>query len=217
MDSWWDLGEWSGSDGEKLTVHDIVCPFCSERGNFTVEHHAEKKKAQGRKILNFDTLKCGDCASYVMVMWSASTFGRMHGKIIMPRSLKIEKYPDFWPDTVGRYWLQAKSNIKSENWDAAALMARSSLQAALRDQEASGRNLKQEIDDLADKGVLPNIIKEWAHNVRELGNESAHPAADQEATNPQDAKDIVKFMDFLFEYLYALPKQINQYRDRKNS
>lgn len=217
MDSWWDLGEWSGSNGKTLTVRDIVCPFCNERGNFTVEYHAEKKKAQGRKVLNFDTLKCGDCSGYVMAMWSASTFGSVHGKVLMPRPLRIENFPEFWPEAVGRYWLQAKRNIRDQNWDAAALMARSSLQAALRQQTAEGRNLKQEIDDLAEKGILPNIIKEWAHNVRELGNESAHPSPDQEATNPQDAKDIVKFMDFLFEYLYALPKQINEYRDRKGS
>jgi hypothetical protein len=217
MNSWWDLGEWTGSNGDSLSMHDIVCPFCNERGNFTVAFHAEKRKAQGRKLLNFDTLQCGDCASFLMVMWSASTMGGMHGKIMMPRPLRIESFPDYWPETVGRYWLQAKRNIKDENWDAAALMARSSLQAALREQKATGRSLKQEIDDLAEKGILPNIIKDWAHNVRELGNESAHPTAEQEATDPKDARDIVKFMDFLFEYLYALPKQINEYRARKGS
>lgn len=216
MDSWWDLAEWSGHRGNTLSLYNITCPFCSEKGNFELEHHSEKKKPNGHKILNFDTYKCGNCASFVQVFWTASR--DMHDFRVIPWPLRrLEKYPDHWPEAVGRYWLQAKRSLRDENWDAAALMARSSLQVALREQEAEGRNLKQEIDDLAQKGILPTIMQDWAHNVRELGNESAHPQPDQKATDPQDAKDIVGFMDYLFEYLYTLPKQIKDYRERKNS
>jgi hypothetical protein len=215
MDSWWDLGEWSGQRGDELAIYQIECPFCEERGNFSTEHHAEKKKPNGSKKLNFDTLKCGSCSSYVMVLWSA---GRgLHGYRVLPWPLsKVNDYPEHWPESVGRYWMQAKRNIKGESWDAVALMARSSLQVASREQNASGNNLKQEIDDLAQKGILPKIMQDWAHNVRELGNDSAHPKPDQPPTSPQDARDIVSFMDYLFEYLYTLPKQINDYRARKN-
>jgi hypothetical protein len=216
MNSWWDLGEWSGNRGKDLSTYNIECPFCSERGNFDTEHHVEKKQANGSKVLNFDTLKCGNCASYVMVFWSAGS--SLHSYKVLPWPLnKLEKYPDHWPEAVGRYWLQAKRNLKDSNWDAAALMARSSLQVSLREQKAKGNNLKQEIDHLAAEGVLPKIIQDWAHNVRELGNDSAHPKPDQPATSPEDAKDIVGFMDYLFEYLYTLPKQIKEYRDRKSS
>lgn len=216
MDSWWDLAEWSGYTGETLALYQIECPFCSEKGNFAIEHHAEKKKPNGRKILNFDTLKCGSCASYVMVFWSAND--RHHDYRVVPWPLgKLEKYPEHWPEAVGRYWLQAKRNLKDQNWDAAALMARSSLQVSLREQKAQGGSLKQEIDDLASKGVLPKLMQDWAHTVRELGNDSAHPKPDQPPTSAQDAKDIVGFMDYLFEYLYTLPKRINEYRARKNS
>ena len=70
MDSWWGLGEWSGHRGEKLSLYLITCPFCGEKGNFDTAFHAEKKKPNGHKVLNFDTLKCGNCASYVQVFWS---------------------------------------------------------------------------------------------------------------------------------------------------
>lgn len=216
MDSWWDLAEWSGHRGDDLSLHQIECPFCEERGNFETEHHAEKKKPNGHKVLNFDTLKCGSCASYVMVFWSSNR--GMHDFRVVPWPLKkLDKYPGHWPEAVGRYWLQAKRNLKDKNWDAAALMSRSSLQVSLREQNANGKSLKQEIDDLAEKGVLQTIMKEWAHNVRELGNDSAHPQPDQPPTEPKDAKDIVGFMDYLFEYLYTLPKKIGEYRERKDS
>lgn len=96
-------------------------------------------------------------------------------------------------------------------------MARSALQLALRASEAKGANLKQEIEDLASRGLLPPLMKEWSHLVRELGNDSAHPAIGSSPTTSKDATDIVGFLDFLLEYLYTLPKRINEYRGRKDS
>ena len=151
-----------------------------------------------------------------MVLWSASE-GRheTHQYKVLPWPLKWQKYPDYWPANVGRFWLQAKRNLSDENWDAAALMARSSLQAALRHANAKGKNLKQEIDSLAEHGLLPPMMKNWAHNLRELGNDAAHPDADAKPTQANDASDIVYFLDFLLEYLYDLPRRIGEYTGRK--
>lgn len=215
MDSWWSLGEWSGYDGTKLALYRITCPFCMETGNFSTEFHATKKQPNGSKIINFDTLKCGNCSSFVQVLWSAGN--TVHDYRVQPWPLKIERAPEHYPEAIGRFWLQAKRNLRDRNWDAAAVMARSALQLALRSNGAVGANLKQEIDNLASKGILPPLMQEWSHNVRELGNDSAHPNPDQEPTSPRDASDIVGFLDFLLQYLYTLPKKINEYRGRKDA
>lgn len=215
MDSWWSLGEWSGYPGAKLALHRITCPFCMEQGNFSTEFHAEKKQPNATKALNFDTLKCGSCASFVQVVWSASHDA--HDFRVQPWPLKYSKAPEHYPVDIGRFWLQAKKNLTDQSWDAAAVMARSALQLALRAHEAKGANLKQEIDDLATKGLLPSLMQEWAHNVRELGNDSAHPKPDQPPTTAKDAADIVGFLDFLLQYLYTLPKKIGDYRARKTA
>jgi len=57
MDSWWQQGEGSGYHGGKLALYQITCPFCMERGNFKTGFHAEKKKPNSDKKLNFDTLE----------------------------------------------------------------------------------------------------------------------------------------------------------------
>lgn len=116
-----------------------------------------------------------------MCLWSASY--ELHDYKVLPWPLHWEKHPEYWPEAVGRYWLQAKRSLADENWDAAAVMARSALQVTLRDHKATGANLKQEIDDLACKGLLPANMKEWSDHVRELGNSSAHPKPDQTATD----------------------------------
>jgi len=220
MTSWWDLGEWSGYHGADLATYQIQCPFCFEKGNFSTAFHAEKKKPNSSKKLNFDTLKCENCSGYVMVLWSSNehAFGpsAVHSYKVLPWPLRIDSAPEHWPEEVQRYWIQAQRNLRDENWDATVLMARSALQVALRDNQAQGKTLKAEIDDLASRRILPPIMKDWSDNIRELGNISAHPQPGQPPTAPEDAKDIVEFLDFLLEYLYTLPKRINDYRTRRS-
>jgi hypothetical protein len=139
MDSWWQLGDHGGHYGRELSLSEIQCPFCKEKGHFNVAFHAVKKKPNGSKTLNFDTLECTNCKGYVMVLWSSSEWHRdTHQYQVLPWPLRLEKYPDYWPASVGRYWLQAKRNLAEENWDAAVLMARSALQVALRNANAEG-------------------------------------------------------------------------------
>jgi hypothetical protein len=213
VNSWWSLGEHSGYRGQELSLHRITCPFCNESGNFKVVAHAEKKKPNGPKRLNFDTLECGSCKGYVLCLWSGGSSG-YHDFRVLPEARRLERHPEHWPADVGRFWVQAHRSLADDNWDAAAVMARSALQAALRQHEAKGANLKQEIADLAARGLLPPLMKDWADTLRELGNDSAHPKPGQPATSSKDASDVTQFLDFLLEYLYSLPHQIQEYRTR---
>lgn len=212
--SWWDLGEWSGHMGTSLANYKITCAFCGERGNWELAYHAEKKKPNSRKTINFDTLKCGNCAAFAMVLWSAGD--QLHDYKVLPWPLTRETFPEHWPAEIGRYWLQAKRNIDQENWDAAAIMAGSAMQLALRSNGANGNTFQEEVKDLAAKGILPPIIVEWADEVRWLRNPAAHPSPGQGPTDPRDANDVVRFLDFLLEYLLDLPHRINAYRERKS-
>lgn len=217
MDSWWSLGEASGYSGGELGLHNITCPFCFEEGNFKLVFHAEKKKPNKAKKLNFDTYECGSCKGYVMVLWSADGFlGQIYDYKVLPWPLKIEKFPEHWPADIGRYWLEAKRGTLVSNWESAAVMARSALQMALRAKGATGGNFHQEIDSLTKIGVLPPLMNEWAKEVKALGNESAHPEPGQAPANPEDVRDIIQYLEFLLEYLYDLPHQIDKYRKRRS-
>jgi hypothetical protein len=216
--SWWDFGDHAGYSGDKLALYRIGCPFCGEKGNFSTEHHIERKKANSGKVLNYDTLKCGNCANFVQVFWSAEEHPgsrSLHNYLAQPLPKASYTAPEHWPETVRRYWLQAHKSLDSENYDAASVMVGSALQATFRDQKAQGKTLKDETDYLAKKRVLPPIIKEWSNEVRLLRNTSAHPSLDDEPVSSEDVKDAVQFLDFLLKYIYDLPKQINDYRERK--
>jgi hypothetical protein len=220
MTYWWEFGEHTGYDGNDLGLSRIACAFCNAKGNFKRVHHEEKKHHSARKILNFDTFKCGNCGNFIMIFWSASEFGGSHGIHdfgTVPWARESTKFPEHWPEDIGRHWLEARRSLEGQNWNAASLMARSAIQLVARYQKAKGANLKQEIDDLANRGILPPIMKEWSHKVRELANESAHPDPGAKGTTPKDARDVVEFLSVLLTITYDLPHQIKQYRARKGS
>lgn len=217
MSSWWDLGEWSGYRGDSLATYGIDCAFCGERGNFETVHHLERKKpGNDGKKLNYDTLKCGYCGNYMFAFWSAAGGrGDMHGYHVMPWHRSTTTYPKHWPSDIGQYWLEARRSVEGKNWTAAALMARSAIQLVVRSHGGHGNNLKQEIDDLADKGLILPVMKDWSHEIRVLANEGTHPQPGSTGTNEKDAKDAVEFLSFLMTVMYNLPKQIEEFRDRQ--
>ncbi len=218
MESWWELGEWSGNRGNTLEVWRVTCPFCEEEGNFALAHHAEKKKANSDKKLNFELYQCKNCMSYVHVFWSAAEHAIGHSLydfMLLPWPLGKAKPSENWPSEVQRYWAQAHETLGIKNWDAAAAMARSAVQAAMRDKGPAAKDLYTEIENLAAKGDLPPLMKDWSHEVRILGNDSVHPKPGAPPTTPEDARDIVKFLDSLLLYLYDFPKKISDYRARR--
>ena len=215
--SLWLFGE-SGYPGSSLSMFSITCAFCMENGNFEFVHHEEKIKPNSAKKLNFDTLKCGNCAGYVLVFWSAKERGSIYDYMVIPQARRTERYLEHLPEEVGICWVEARRGVEDGNWNSAALMARSALQAALRCHPDWNGNEKipliQEIDDFASKGHLPPIMKEWSNEVRLLGNESAHPIPGRDPIEPEDVYDIIEFLEFLLAYLYDLPDRINQYQNR---
>jgi len=218
MESWWELGEWSGNSGDTLEVWRLTCPFCYEKGNFALAHHAEKKKANSDKKLNFDLYQCKNCMAYVHVFWSVAEHSighSLYASMVLPWPIGKAKPSENWPDDVQRFWIQSHDSLRSENWDAAAVMARSAVQVTMRDKGAVGNDLYHEIEDLATKGDLPPLMKDWSHEVRVLGNDSAHPKPKTPPTTPEDARDIVQFLDSLLLYLYDFPKKISDYRQRR--
>jgi hypothetical protein len=218
--SWWDLGEGHGYRGEKLATYRIPCAFCGEKGNFETVHHLERQKpGTARKVLNYDTLKCGNCGNYLFALWSTNSHVLAHNALhdyhLLPWYQSTTSHPEHWPTDIGLYWVEARRSIEGKNWTAAALMARSAVQLVLRAHEATGNNLKQEIDDLANKGLILPIMQEWAHEVRELGNDGTHPKPGSKGTSEKDAKDVVEFLTFMMTVMYDLPRQISEYRKRK--
>lgn len=220
MKDWWDLGEWSGVSEFTAGRLGIDCAWCGMEDNFRVLHSVDQKHATRPKTIVFQILKCANCGNHTALMRSDSSSssgrpGKMVGFRRMPWPLKVEKAPSYWPEDIGRFWLQSHRAAESKSWDSAAMTIRSALQLAMRHKGARVGRLVDEVKDLVTRGELPPLMGEWANEVRLLGNDGTHPLPGAPGVSSADAQDALKFLDYLLEYLFTLPHQIAEYRNRK--
>lgn len=124
------------------------------------------------------------------------------------------RVPDHLPPAVEKSLLQAEKNFASEHCeDAAAIMYRRALEAALKDRYPEQKGtLAARIDKAVANGELPRSIGEWAHEVRLVGNEAAH---DEEGVQRVDLADARNFVDAILRYLFSLPGMVAQRRERR--
>lgn len=94
-------------------------------------------------------------------------------------------------------------NLARKNFDAAGTMFRKSLDTALKRLDPSGKGtLQQRIENLpAALGITP-AMKEWAHQIRELGNDAAH---EEDPFTEDDAKALQAFSELFLTYTFTLP------------
>jgi hypothetical protein len=110
--------------------------------------------------------------------------------------------PRHTPENVERFYLQGMDNI-SRNFDAAGTMFRKSLDAALKHLDPTGKGtLEKRIDNLpTDKDVTP-AMKEWAHQIRHLGNDAVH---EEDPFTEAEAKSLQAFTELFLTYAFTLP------------
>jgi DNA polymerase III gamma/tau subunit len=95
---------------------------------------------------------------------------------------------------------------------ASVIFSRKSLEAICVNQKATGRDLKDRIDNLAQKGAIPELLKEAAHSVRLLGNEGAHELEAEVSTD--DAETLLALCDAIIGYVYEAPQLVQRIQER---
>jgi hypothetical protein len=99
---------------------------------------------------------------------------------------------------------------------ASVAMCRRALQASLIQKGAGKGKLVDQIDELFDKGIITEDIKNWAHEIRLTGNVGAHPDQDGLGNvTPQDAEELIKFIEEYLNYVYIMPAKVAEKRARK--
>jgi hypothetical protein len=159
-------------------------------------------------------MQCGVCRECVVVKcdstggfenWVSGRYGSAHAPSITAvfPELPPSKAPEYLPDNVKRFYLQGEDSLARSNYDAAGMMFRKALDAGLKKLHAEGSgSLQRRIDSLpAETGVTP-AMKEWAHQIRHLGNDAAH---EDEPFLEDEAKSLQSFTELFLTYAFTLP------------
>src|SRR5690606_25699971 len=106
--------------------------------------------------------------------------------------------------------------IKRQHWEAAGAMDRRALEIATKEMapDHAALTLYKRIEKLAEIGKLTESLKDWAHDLRLVGNGAVHEIEGLEEAEAIQAHELTRF---ILIYLYTLPAQVAQARaDREN-
>lgn len=118
--------------------------------------------------------------------------------------------PDHVPPELHRFYEQAFDSLQRGNWDAASMMYRKTLERALKHLHPDGKGmLAQRIRELPDDLGVTDSMKEWAGEIKDIGNEAAH----DDAETQEDAEAIYNFTNMFLRYTFTMPGML---KDRRN-
>jgi hypothetical protein len=122
--------------------------------------------------------------------------------------------PDGVPDKVGRSYVEAIKARRMQLWNPACGTYRRCMELALKAfaPDVDAWKLEKRIDKLAADNLITPALQEWAHELRLDGNEALH--GEEDATQEM-AEQMHYLTHFLLVYLYTLPEQIKNVRQRR--
>ena len=135
----------------------------------------------------------------------------------LKRLFAIAKEKGWDPDDVKIAFGQAFQSLNEKIWDGCVTMAGRALQEAMTDLKAEGDTLYAQIEYLAGQNKITPDLKDWAHEGRLGRNLGAHGSKEEQGkkwSDESDAEEIVEFCKWFFRYVYILPKQLEQRRER---
>jgi len=107
---------------------------------------------------------------------------------------------------------EAALKVRQIDGAICAIAIRRTLEMMCKDKGEEGKNLYVMLKALSEKGILPPILNEMASVLRVIGNAAAH--ADEQEFSPDLVPPMIEFTKIILDYVYNLPKQIENIQDR---
>lgn len=189
-----------------LTLH---CPHCHAEKIYFYSVKSIAYPKDSRKFTTF--FICNGCNGGVV----ATIFGRNPDEIqgdlrdtsgvdiidIQPKPA-MPNIPEYVPNNIQKFYLQAARNAQQGQYDAAGMMCRKVLESTTRDLGEKTGNLYQRIEALASSHLITVAMRDWAHAIRLDGNEAAH---EDDPMEKSTVLDMLNFTELMLMYAYTLP------------
>lgn len=127
----------------------------------------------------------------------------------------IEKndIPKHLSPAVAKAYRSALKNYHQEDGeDAAAMLFRRALDVAIREKHPEVKGLlSPRINRLVELGLLPPSMKEWADQIRLIGNDGAH---EPEGVTMAELKPMLGFTEAFLRYFITIPFEVDLHRGK---
>lgn len=199
---------------EKIFSRKIQCRHCLNYAPMAVV--AEFNRVSGKVEAHpdhfenvsecYELLQCPACNDVTLQAyeWCDSymdseddvTFG-----ILYPNK-EVNDIPLGLPDKINKA-LTAAQKVKSIDANAFGVLMRRTLEMVCIDRKAKGRNLADQLQDLAQKNEIPEKLVTVAKNIKNLGNIGAHAALGD--LTKEEIPILNALSNAILEYVYTAP------------
>jgi len=194
------------------------CPHCGEKVAFSwtcpddsggsVDHHINRYFANDKGMWVIG--QCPSCKGCTLIWITLDEKGKVSTRILphpspQPADKRI-------PDRARNDFDEARLCHSVGAHRACAVMCRRAIQTAVLDQGAKAGKLADQIDELTKEGILTKNVGDWAHTVRFIGNDAAHPEGPK--VTEEDARDILDLAEEIMNILYVMPSIAKAQRHR---
>jgi hypothetical protein len=115
--------------------------------------------------------------------------------------------PEHLPETVAKAFRSAETNYRMpDGEDAAAMLYRRAIDVAIREKHPEIKGLLAvRIAKLVDAGLLPPAMKDWADQIRLIGNDGAH---EPDGVTVEDLTPMRGFTEAFLRYFMTIPFEV---------
>lgn len=181
----------------------MTCPYCGVFANFKPVH-TWQAVVKDRGSVNFAAWHCEACKRPIVGEPSGDSVTEQH-----PRTFIKRDFPDVPPE-IAADAAEAHRCYSVEAYRATAAMARRAIQASAIEKGAPDKKLMEQIDWLAQQGLITQQMRDVAHKIRLGGNLGAHPDKDGlQDVGQEQAQELLVFLDDFFRYVYEIPARLS--------
>jgi len=176
-----------------------TCPHCGVHSTITL------RAANGAHYIYC----CDHCEKLFLLIAGKDSFIDQYPK-------RTPKLDAAIPLDVASDYIEVIKCFDVSAFKASVVMCRRALQTSVIEKGASNGRLIDQIDELCRNGIITEDIKIWSHEIRLTGNLGAHPDG-LEDVSPEDAEDLIKFVEEYLNYVYIMPAKVAAKRAKKKT
>ena len=199
------------------------CPHCRVASSYQVGGENKLFDQEKGLLIRFDQCRDEDCQENVAVVFDRETH-----EVVEVFPALDEEPDDLLPDEVKRAFSEALGSLNEKLWNGCVLMCRRALEEATRvlgeeieprDERAkyTKKILYKRIEYLATEHRITPELRDWAHEARLGGKLGAHGGTEKQWNTQLDAEEIVEFATWFLRYVFVLPQQLAERKERITS
>lgn len=207
------------SDAADTPTVEVRCPHCRRESALqalSANRDIVASTAQTRYRVGMRRCTAGDCNGVVFFVadWAKTP---LQVRAVYPPEVLDWDASDLPPRVLAAYEEAIKCHAAA-CYTACALMVRKTLEVVCDDQGAKGKNLEDRIDALRERVILPPPLFEALHDLRYLGNDAAHVAANAfDEVGKAEVELALGLAKELLRSLYQLQSLTKALRERKKA